>query len=186
MRKLTASSRKPYRLPVDWREENRVNKGARKAKLIREKIEAMAPEFKLVPTNPRVENGYDPNADVSEDQKQLDYNVMRENKLIAIFDIVSSNYSYEKPPKPTGDFRVKYYKGEVIKESKVPSFIINELELEPSELEDKCFWIPGEEVLKWPHYTRYEGGKDQHNYYIDKNKWRRGLQTFIDELRKIV
>jgi hypothetical protein len=182
LRKPKASSRKTRRLPVNEEEKERVNEGARRAKLIRDKIEAMAPEFKLVPTNPRVEGGYDPNADLSEEQKHLDYWVC---KVIGILDVVSSNYSYEKPPKPTGDFRVKFYKGEVIKNSTLPSFIIDELKLEPTELEDRCFWIRGEDVLKHPIDECFEGDKMQNNYYVNKYAWKRGLQSYIDELRKI-
>lgn len=183
--KLRKQLRSSSRKPLKPEEKDRVDEGSIHAKLIREAIEAMAPEFTLIPTNPRVEGGYDPNADLSEEQKHLDYNVFYKGKLIAILDTVHSNYSFEKPPKPTGDFRVKFYKGEVIKNSTIPAFVINELKLEPCELQDRCFWIQGEEVLKYPHHNRFEGGKMQHNYYVDKYMWKRGLQSFIDNLRKI-
>jgi len=186
-KQLMPSSRKPHaRRPVKGYEKDRVDEGSERARLIRQTIEAMAPEFTLIPTNPRVEGGYDPNADLSEEQEHLDYNVFYKGKLIAILDTVFSNYSFEKPPRPTGDFRVKFYKGEVIKDSTVPAFIIDELKLEPCELQDRCFWIKGEEVLKYPHYERFEGGKMQYNYYVNKYMWKRGLQSFIDNLRKIV
>ena len=81
---------------------------------------------------------------------------------------------------------VAFYKGGIIRNLSVPTFMVYSMEEEKRSLADRCVWIRGEDVIKCFHDTEPLGGKLQHNYYTDKPDWHRGLQSLINELLKIV
>ena len=159
-------------------EKGRTNKGSECAKKIRRELERLSP-FKLNPIGEAVEEGYIPNHDVI--STDLDYEVLYNGKRIAQIDPTCSNYTFEN----SQIMPVAFYKGEIIKNLYVPSFMVYSMEKEQQPLADRCVWIRGEDVIKCYHDTRHIGGKLQHNYYTDKADWHRSLQTLIDELLKI-
>jgi len=169
--------------PEKW-EKHRTDEGSICAKKIRREIERLSP-FKLKPVGVSVEGGYIPNLDVP--SEKLDYEVVHNGKRIAVIDPTCSNYTFEG----SKIMPVAFYKGEIIKESDVPAFMVYSMEKEKRSLVDQCVWINGKDVIKCPHRTEPLGGKLQHNYKTfeypcGRHLWHRGLQSLIDELMKIV
>lgn len=168
-----------FRMVEAW-EAKRTDKGGKCAQNIRLEIERISNEkLRLEPTHPSVEGGYVQG--YKDKGKELDYKVYCGNDLIAILDPTCSHYTFEN----SQIMPVNAYKGKVIKQSKVPAFIVFSMELEPRTLKDRCVWIRGKDVIKLNHWREELGGKIQDNHYTDKNDWHRGLQTLVDELLKI-
>lgn len=143
-------------------------------------------KLQFEPTNPTVENPNVVNIPFEEKANRLDYNVNYKGKNIATFDVVCANYSFDGE-KPSGDFPVRGYKGDVVKKSEVPSFFVYRLTLEVNcTEEERYWWIEGEKILEYPYRWSFIRGKNQDNYWVDKHVWHRGLQTLVDELFKIV
>jgi hypothetical protein len=81
---------------------------------------------------------------------------------------------------------VNYYKGQLIKQSRVPVFVIFNMTQELRSLKDQCVWIHGEDVIKCKHWPEPLGGKLQDNYYTNKHDWHRGLRGLVDQILKIL
>jgi len=168
--------------PKVW-EKERTDKGSLCAKKIRREIERLS-SFKLRPVGISVEGGYIPDLNIP--SEQLDYEVVYNGKRIAVIDPTCSNYTFEG----SKIMPVAFYKGEIIKNSDVPTFMVYSMEEETQPLADRCVWINGKDVIKCPHKTEPLGGKLQHNYKTfqypcGRHLWHRGLQTLVDELLKI-
>lgn len=164
--------------PEKW-EKHRTDKGSDCARKIRLEIERLSP-FKLRPAGVSVEGGYIPNLNVP--SRHLDYDILYDGKRIAVIDPTCSNYTFED----SKIMPVAFYKGQIIKDSDVPAFIIFSMEKEKLPLADRCVWIRGEDVIKCRDDTEPLGGKLQHNYYTNKEDWHRSLQTLVKELLRIV
>ena len=167
-----------FRMVEAW-EKERTDKGSQCAKKIREEIERLSgSKLRLVPMGISVEGGYIPN--LYEISNHLDYHVLYEGKHIVTIDPTCSNYTFAG----SAIMPVRFYKGEIIKQSKVPVFIVFSMEKESLPLADRCVWIHGNDVIKSPDEWRFLGGKDQHNYMTNKEYWHRSLQKLVDKLLK--
>lgn len=137
--------------PCSW-EEERMDKGSACAKKIRKEIEQLSP-FTPKPVGVSVKGGYIPDLNIL--SEKLDYAVFYNDKRIAVIDTTCSNYTFEE----SFIMPVTYYKGEIIKASDVPAFIVYGMEKENLPLADRCMWIRGKDVIKCPHHTKDLGGK---------------------------
>ncbi|MDH5694697.1 MAG: hypothetical protein OEZ47_16495, partial [Gammaproteobacteria bacterium] len=158
-------------------EKERTNWGSECAKKIRLEIERLSKgKLKLKPVGISVEGGYI--EDLHEISQHLDYWVFYADKHIATVEPTCSNYTFLG----SKIMPVRFYKGELIKQSEVPVFVVFNMTKEYRALKDQCVWIHGKDVIKSEDWTEELGGKLQHNYFTDKNDWHRGLQTLVDEL----
>lgn len=169
---------------VESWEKERTDWGSKCAKNIRLEIERLS-KLKLIPMGAFVESGYDP--DFHGISKHLDYWVFYKGKHIATIEPSCLNYTFVG----SRIMLVNYYKGLIIKQSNVPVFVVFNMTKEHRALKNQCVWIHGEDVIKCPDRWEFLGGKRQHNYHTEqfpcsKTNWRRGLQSLVDELLKIV
>ena len=173
------------RMVEAW-EKERTDKGSQCAKKIREEIERLSGfKLKLKPVGAHVESGYDP--DFHGISEHLDYWVFYANKHIATIEPSCPNYTFAG----SRMMPVSYYKGQIIKDSDVPVFVVFNMTKEHRSLTDQCVWIHGEDVIKCPDYREFLGGKWQRNcktleYPGSRDDWHRGLDRLVDELLKIV
>ncbi len=163
--------------PESW-EKERTNQGSECAKKIRKEIERLSP-FRLNPIGVAVESGYDPNLNVV--SNHLDYEALYNGQKIAELDPTCCNYTFEG----SRIMPVRFYKGEITKKLDCPTFFVYSMEKETLSLKDRCVWIRGKDVIKCDHLEEDLGGKMQDNYFTNKEDWRRGLKTLIDELWKL-
>lgn len=180
---MSKESRVGFRIEA-W-EKERTDKGSQCAKKIREEIERLSGfKLKLKPMGISVESGYIPGLHAP--SKHLDYHVYYEDKHIATIEPSCPNYTFAG----SRIMPVSYYKGQIIKESNVPVFIIFNMIKEHKALKDRCVWIHGKDVIKCPDRWEFLGSKRQHNYKTleypgSRDNWHRGLQSLIDELLNI-
>lgn len=161
-------------------EKERTDWGSRCAKKIRKEIERLSKnKLTLKPMGISVEGSYIHDLHIL--SEHLDYHVFYKDTHIATIEPTCSNWTF----KSSQIMPVNFYKGEIIKQSEVPVFVVFNMTKEHRALKDRCVWIRGEDVIKSPHDWRFLGGKNQHNYITDKKDWHRGLQTLIEELLKI-
>jgi hypothetical protein len=167
-------------------ERNRVNHGSSYAISVRLALEFLSTTFKFEPVGTEVESGYvDGLVPTSPD---LDYAVVHNGKIIAQFDVTGS---------PTYTFAaskfipLNIYKGKKVKTLLVPTYFVFWLMKEGGAIKDCCYWIKGEDVIKYP--TRWLNTFDpssgeyklQENYITDKKDWYKGLDSMIRELEKV-
>lgn len=146
--------------------------------MIREEIERLS-DIKLNPIGTEVETGYvDGLIPMSE---HLDYEALCNQKRIAEIDVTDSNYTFVG----SGCMPVNFYKGKKVKTLGVPTFFVFRMNKEQTPLKNQCVWIRGKDVIKCEHHVAYMGGKNQDNHYTNKADWHRGLESLIEELRRI-
>jgi len=160
----------------------RVDFGASGAVEIRQAILKLAPEFELRPTGTEVEGGYDSTV---QQGKPSDYGVFYRGRPVCHLDVTRSDYSFNHA-KPTGDIPVRKNKIEFAKAQKLPLYLVYDLSLEPFGIEDRCYWMTAQEASKYPlkHLETYSGAIAE-NYSTNKNAWRKGLKTLVEEWRKL-
>jgi len=177
---LSKESRITFRMVEKW-EAERTDWGSKCAKKIREEIERLSKsKLTLKPMGISVEGGYIEDLHVI--SKHLDYYVFYKGKHIATIEPSCVNYTLEG----SQIMPVNYYKGELIKQSQVPVFVIFNMTQELRSLKDQCVWIHGEDVIKCKHWPEPLGGKLQDNYYTNKHDWHRGLRGLVDQILKIL
>jgi hypothetical protein len=160
----------------DW-EKERTDWGSKCAKKIRLEIERLSKgKLKLTYMGAYVEDGYNP--DFQGISEHLDYWVEYEGKHIATVEPSCPKYTFAG----SRIMPVRFYKGELIKQSDVPVFVVYNMTKEHRNLKDQCVWIHGKDVIKCDHWREELGGKIQDNYYTNKNDWHRGLETLVNEL----
>jgi hypothetical protein len=167
-----------------------VNRGSKCAVRFRRAMERITRLYKLEPTNPTVEGGYD---DAYKDEhKLLDYYVLYKGKRIAMVDITCSSFQLldYNAPHYSKIMPVKEYKGNIVKCSELPiAIVINMLDEECYGLpfKNRCLWIKDKNVIKAPK-TPPAGSpapEIQVNYYTDIKDWHRGLDSLIQWFREI-
>lgn len=161
----------------DW-EKDRTNRGAIVAKMVRVELERLSP-FILSAVGTEVETGF--KKDLIPTSSDLDYAVLYNGKVIAEIDVTDSNFTF----KDSQCMPAKCYKGMKEQVLTVPTFLIYRMNKEPVPLKDQCVWIRGEDVVKCNHSVSFMGGKYQDNYWTNKADWNRGLESLIEELRKL-
>jgi hypothetical protein len=159
-------------------EVKKQRQGQEGAKEIRGEIERLS-HFTLRPAARFVENGFD--ATIKEKPEHLDYEVIYEGRKIAEIDPTRSDWTFEE----SRFMPVSYYKGDIVRAIGVPAFLVYDMAREDRLLKDRCMWIRGEDVISAESGWRYLGGKMQNNFFPNKNLWRRGLESLIQELDRI-
>jgi len=170
-------------------EHGRAEQGAKDAKIIRLELEKLIKDFTFKPTHPSVEDFNIPKPErEAGDIEPLDYDIYdKQGNLIAHVDFTGSNYQLLDPN--ASDYSkimpVTEYKGNFMKQSKEPCYVIFWMKREHSPVKDACVWIRGENVIKCHTEWGYLGGKPQFNYMTEHKDWHRGLDSFIEELKRI-
>jgi hypothetical protein len=166
------------RMKVFRWEAGKVNEGAESARIIQAAFNELS-ELKLNSVGTEATTGYVDGLIPS--SLHLDFEVVRDGKRIAELDTTGSNYTFAVSKM----MPVNCYKGHKIKTLDVPTFFIFLMKKEYGKVKDCCYWIKGEDVIKSPIETRYMGGKPQDNYMTDKADWHKGLNSLIEDLKKM-
>jgi hypothetical protein len=159
-------------------EGDRVDDGAESARIILAAFNQLS-KFKLNPIGTEAISGYVEGLDPS--SPDLDFEVLLGDKRIAELDTTGSNWTFDV----SLIMPVNYYKGKKVKTLSLPTFFVYLMKKELGPIKNCCYWIKGEDVIKCEHHIAYIGGKNQDNYYTNKADWQRGLESLIEELRKI-
>jgi hypothetical protein len=166
---------KPY-------EKDRTDKAAPCERETRIEIERLSNDtLILIRKGECVENGYDPNIDLKGKIDSLDYLVTFNGKEIAWIEVSCCNFTFEG----SRIMPVSSYKGAFIQKSDLLCFIVFSMEKEQLPKKDRCVWIRGRDVIKSEHKWDYIGGKNQPNYYTNKEDWIRGLESLVSELIRL-
>jgi hypothetical protein len=160
-------------------ESGPVDQGARDAKVIWAVFNQISKEFKLNPVGTEATSGYVENLIPS--SPDLDFEVLFGSKRIAELDTTGSNYTFAG----SMIMPVRCYKGYKVKTLNVPCYFVYWMKNEQGEVKDCCYWIKGEDVIKSSTRTIPTSHKLQDNYMTDKADWHRGLDSLIEELRKL-
>jgi hypothetical protein len=160
-------------------DENVIN-GAIDAKIIFDEFNKLS-EFKLKPigTSPFKfinDKNFTPTS------KHLDFEIQYKGERIAELDVTGCNYTLEG----SAIMPVRCYKGKKIRELGLPTFILFWMKLETGDVKDCSYWIKGEDVIKSPTGIVNTKPKNQDNYLTNKNDWKKGLTTLIEELQRLI
>ncbi len=163
---------------VHPREAGQVNDGAECARIIQREFNKLS-EFKLNSIGTEATTGYVEGLIPS--SPDLDFEVLLGSRRIAQIDTTGSNYTFLG----CGCMPVRDYKGYKVKKLEDPTFFVYWMKREFGEVKDCCYWIRGEDVIKKPLEKKFWGNKVQYNHMTDKADWHRGLDSLIEELRKL-
>jgi len=165
-----------------------IDKGAECAKMIRQEFERLTTTYKLEPTDPTVEAGYD--AAYKDEHKRLDYYVVYSGKRIAMLDVSCCNYQLLDMSLQdySRSMVVKRWKGKIARRQ--PIFIVYHMNREERygmPLKNRCIWIKGCDIGNRTKPRKSEPLVEmQSNHYTDINKWHRGLESLIAELHHFI
>jgi len=176
------------KLALKIHEHHRAAVGATDAKAIRLELELIS-DFKFKATHPSVEDFNIPKLKRKEGEiEPLDYDIYNvQGNLIAHADFTGSDYQLldSNAQHYSKIMPVSAYKGDFIKQAQKPCYIVFWMKREHSALSEACVWIKGENVIKCNKEWGWLGGKRQLNYMTHKDDWRRGLDNFIKELKRL-
>lgn len=161
-------------------EAGKVNDGAESARIILAAFNKLSKDFKLNPVGTEATTGYVEGLIPS--SPDLDFEVLRgDGKRIAQVDTTGSNYTYDE----SRIMPVRCYKGYKVKTIDVPTYFVYWMKKEQGGVKDCCYWIKGEDVIKCQIRTIPTSHKPQDNYMTDKADWHKGLESLIEELKKL-
>lgn len=190
MRTLRAMFRRSRSLSDDdsWGKE--IKKAAVKEKEIKKLIYNLSERrLSLRKVGVGVESKYVSKAEKSMSRKIVDYVVwnVKCGKLIAIADIVSTNYGGAKGKGKF--FPVSLWKKEVMNVNVLPTALVYELELEPAEMKDRVWWFVGTDIsgdVVEKMRTWHRGQVVYQDVVVsDVKLWTRGLECLIQRLLEL-
>ncbi len=167
-----------FKMRVRPGERLQVDDGAKSARIIQAEFNKLS-EFKLKSIGTEATTGYVEGLIPS--SPDLDFEVLISDKRIAQLDTTGSNYTFAG----SKCMPVRDYKGVKVENLGVPTFFVYWMKREPGEVKNCCYWIKGEDVIKSPTEENPWGCKLQVNYMTDKAYWHKGLDSLIEELRKM-
>jgi hypothetical protein len=167
------------RMRVFRSEANKVNVGAMDAIAIQHAFNQLS-EYKLNAIGTEATTGYV--EDLVPKSPDLDFEVLdAKGNRIAQLDTTGSNWTFEA----SGIMPVRDYKGRKINTLKVHCFVVFWMKKELGPIEDCCYWIKGEDVVKAPLKPLRTKEKWQDNHNTNKADWHKGLNSLIEELRRL-
>lgn len=160
-------------------EAGQVNDGAKSARIIQGAFNPLS-EFKLNSIGTEATTGYVEGLIPS--SPNLDFEILKDGHRIAQLEVTGSNYTF----KGSKIMPIHIYKGHKIMNSKEPIYIVFWMKNEPGAVKDCCYWIRGEDVVKRPIRTITTKYKPIPNYMTDKVDWHQGLESLIEELKRLI